>query len=250
MTRRHPGRVLAAKVGWAVVAAAVAMALSLVEADLWTVDSGTRLTLILAAAAIGVAATVLAAFGEFLRQRGEARADHARAILVPLAFVLQDMTRIDVRDLGIAAYLRQRPWWWPFRERLCRVYRERARLASASGVRWRPGKGVIGRCVELGQDVCVDLAGLDDLLADVTPEQWADLDGDLTLGLTVAEHRRLRGKYGSVLATPILVEYPTGTRVVGGLTVDGPPGSYDLLASRQVRAQVASAAELLADQLF
>lgn len=231
------------------VAATVALALSLVEANLWTVDDDTRLSLILAAAGIGVIATVLAAFGEFLRQRGEARADHARAILVPLAFVLQDTTGIDVRDLGIAAYLRRRVWWWPFQERLSRIYRERARLASASGVRWRPGKGVIGRCVELGQDVCVDLAGLDELLTGVTPEQWTELGSDLTLGLSFAEHQRLRGKYGAVLATPILVEHPTGTQVVGGVTVDGPPGSYDLLASRTIRAQVASAAELLADQI-
>ena len=247
MSRRNPERILAAKVVWALFAAGVALALALGQAGVWRAERGAMITLIVAAAAISVLSTLFGAYGEFRRQRGEALSVHARAILVPLAFVLQDQTGIDVRDLGIAAYIRQRVWWWPVRERLVRVYRERPRLASASGVRWRPGAGVIGRCVELGQDVCVDLAGLDELLTGVTAAEWKELDAGLTLGLTFSEYQRLRGRFGVVLATPILVEYPTGAQIVGCVAVDGMAGTYDRISSRDVRAQAASAAELLAE---
>ncbi|HEV2087585.1 MAG TPA: hypothetical protein VGR21_04670, partial [Cryptosporangiaceae bacterium] len=192
-TRRKPGQVLAAKVSWAVLAAVVALVLALHGAGIWTLGTEWQARLIVATAVISVGTTLLAALGEYRRQRGEALAQHARAILVPLAFVLQDLTGIDVRDQGIAAYLRRRLWWSPFRERLVRIYRERPRLSSASGVDWRPGVGVIGRCVALGQDVCVDVASLDELLAGVTEGEWAGLDAEITLGLSYADHQRLRG---------------------------------------------------------
>ena len=240
---------LAAKIAWAVVAAGAALGLAFDQAEVWQVARGTKVALIVAAALISVGSTLTAAVGEYRRQRGDALAGHARAILVPLAFVLQDMTGIDVRDQGLAAYVVRRVWWWPSRRRLVRIYRERPRLSSASGVEWRPGVGVIGRCVVLGQDVCVDIASLDDLLTGVTAAEWSTLDEDVTLGLTWEEHRRLRGRYSVVLATPILVEYPSGGRVVGCISVDGPPGSYDRIVASDVRAQAAAAAELLAEHL-
>lgn len=249
MARGNPGRLLALKVIWAVLAAGVALVLTLGEAGAWKISASTKVVLITAAAVISVASTVLAATAEFRRQRGDALAGHARAILVPLAFVLQDLTGIDVRDQGIAAYVRRRTWWWPFRERLVRVYRERPRLASASGVRWRPGVGVIGRCVALGQDVCVDVGTLDEVLTGVTGEEWGQLDEEERLGLTYDEHVRLSGRYGVVLATPILLEHPTGGKVVGCLAIDGPVGSYDRIAATDVRAQAAAAAELIAEHL-
>ena len=72
-----------------------------------------------------------------------------------------------------------------------------------SNVEWTFGKGVIGRCWQLGQDLGIDLqahfAGLGALSAD----QWAHLAEEDTLGLTFEEFQRTR-QHAIVVATPIL----------------------------------------------
>jgi hypothetical protein len=246
---RHPEWVLNGKILGAFFSGGVAFALAAGESGLWTPEESVSLALLATTAATSVTSSISAAVAEFRRQRASALTEQARRVLVPLAFVLQDITGIDVRDLGTSAYLRQRPWWCPWRERLIRLYRERPRLGSTSEIRWRPGVGILGISVELGQDVCMDLRVLDEILAGVTEEEWRLLSRDVTLGLSYRDYQRVRGRYGVVLATPILQESGAETTVVGCVVVEGPPGSYDLLTSDQVRAQAGSAALILASHM-
>ena len=60
------------------------------------------------------------------------------------------------------------------------------------------------------------------------------------------EFQRVRGKYGVVLATPMIKETPLGSRVVGCVSVDAPADAFAAMSSDEVRGLVAAAAVTLA----
>ena len=188
---------------------------------------------------VGSLSSIVSQYRRGVRER---RRDMLRALLQPVVLRIQDLTGIDVRDLGLAAYVLQRPgWWrWPWQPRLRRMYRVRPKIAAMSHVDWRPGKGVIGSCVERGQDVAEDVAALDDLLKDETRETW---DSSRAHGLTYDEWLDTRGKYGVILATPILGEDPSGSAVLGALVLEGPAGAFTTIVTDEVRSELASVAD-------
>ena len=134
---------------------------------------------------------------------------------------------------------------WPFgKTRLERLLRLQLLIKVASGIVWRPGVGVVGQCIQRGEDVVENLATLDEQLASVTPDEWDSLGDDLTYGFTYAEFQRVRGKWRGPGQSDD--QAPLGSRVVGCVSVDGPAGSFQALASTEIRALVAAAAVTLA----
>ena len=235
---------------WRMIAAATtagaATALGLQQVGLWNASRPVDAALVMLGTTAGFATATEAAWDDHRRRKGEDLRESVRAVLSPLLFDLQDATGISARRLGVAAY-RRHSSIWPWRpERLERLLRLRPVNQGASGIVWRPGVGVIGQCVERGEDVIEDLATLDEQLADVGADEWSTLASDLTYGFTFDEYQRVRGKYGVVLATPIIHETPAGSRIVGCVSVDGPPDSFDVMADEAVRGAAASAADVLA----
>lgn len=228
---------LVAKVAAAVLAAVAATGLALHETGVWSLSTGLRLALLLTAAAVGLVSATGAAVGDFRRGRAEARREDIGFAITGAAFAIQDLTLIDVRDLGLAVYVLRRDRWRPWLHVLDRVYRLRAaRRPAVSGITWRPGKGVIGLCVQtrdaVGQDVGRDEAPW----LDATPDDWAlRVPDHVRSGLTYEEFRAVRGKYHVVVAVPILDETRPGDEVRGCLALDGPAGSYDTLWTQEVR---------------
>jgi hypothetical protein len=100
---------------------------------------------------------------------------------------------------------------------------------------------VIGRCVVESKDIAVDLAAVDRVLRRTTRKEWSTVDPDLRLGLTWREYEKVRGKYGVVLASPIIDDRVSPARVVGCVAVDAPSGSRTKLTQALVRERVASA---------
>jgi hypothetical protein len=49
-----------------------------------------------------------------------------------------------------------------------------------------------------------------------------------------------------VLATPIIEDTAKGSRIIGCVSVDAPPDTFDLIASDTVRGAAATAADVLA----
>jgi hypothetical protein len=60
--------------------------------------------------------------------------------------------------------------------------------------------------------------------------------------LSQSEFVSLQGRYHVVVATPILDDSASRTKVVGCLALDGPPGSYDDLAADDALAAMAALA--------
>jgi hypothetical protein len=230
----------------AAIAAAVGIGLGLNEMGTWTLPSWFASTLLIAGVLVAFVTAAEAAVDQRRHGRVAELREQARAVLAPLLLELEEATGINARQLGVAAYRIRKPIW-PFgKERLERLLRLQLLIRVASGIVWRPGVGVIGQCVLRGEDVVENLATLDEQLGSVSPEDWASLGPDLTYGFSYNEFQRVRGKYGVVLASPMIRETPLGSRVVGCISVDGPPGSFQALASEEIRGLVAAAAVTLA----
>lgn len=234
------------RVAAAIIIAAVALGLGLEEIGAW--DPPYRLLVVLVGAGVLVAliTTIEAAIDEYRWGRAEEFRERARAVLSPLLVELEEATGVSARQLGVSAYrLRRRVL--PFRRRrLERLVRLQLVIRVTSGIAWRTGVGVIGQCVERGEDVIENLAALDEQLADVDEAEWKTLPADLTFGLSFREYAKVRGKFEVVLATPIITETPLGSRVIGCIAVDSPQHAFGALASDQTRGLVAAAAVPLA----
>lgn len=230
----------------AAASAATAVALGLHQAGVLALSSTTRIVLVALAAAVAFVSSTVVAVGDWRRQRAEARRDDVAFALRGVAFAVQDLTGIDIRELGLAAYVVRRSPLRPWRQVLTRVHRERsARRPAASGIVWRPGVGVIGDCVRsqeaVGQDVGVDQAPY----ADVDRAGWAAVPEHVKAGLTFEEFQRVVGKYHVVVAVPLIDDTRQRTRAVGCVALDGPAGSYAALWTPDVRDALMSAATTL-----
>ena len=234
------------RVAAAVVVAIVGLGLGLEEAGVWEPTRQLIVAMIAASVAIAFITTTEAAIAQYRHGRAEEIREQARAVLAPLLLELEEATGISTRYLGVSAY-RLRPKILPFRKRrLERLVRMQLVIRVTSGIAWREGVGVIGQCVERGEDVIENLATLDEQLADVTRKEWKGLSRDLTYGLTYDEYARVRGKYEVILATPMIRETPLGSRVIGCIAVDAPQAAFDALARDETRGIVAAAAVPLA----
>lgn len=234
------------RVAAAVVLALVGLGLGLYQAEVWHPSRQLLSLMIAASVSIAFITATEAAIAQYRYGRAEEIREQARAVLAPLLLELEEATGISTRYLGVSAY-RLRPKILPFRtRRLERLVRMQLIVRVASGIAWREGVGVIGQCVERGEDIIENLATLDEQLSDVTPEEWQTLPADLTYGLTYDEYLRVRGKYDVILATPMIRETPLGSRVIGCIAIDAPQAAFDALARDETRGIVAAAAVPLA----
>jgi hypothetical protein len=237
-------------VGKVLLAGAGAVASALLAAHaakLWQPRREVVVGLVAATAALAVVSSVTAAVGEYRRQRAESRRNDVAFLLVGAAWDIADLTGIDPRELGLAVYLVRRERVLPWRRRLVRLHRERAkRRVSSSDIVWRPGKGVIGTCVVRGQDLGQDLHADYGSIGDCTREEWdSTIPETIKLGLTYDEFLHVRGKYGAVLASPIIDDTGTASRILGCVALDGPPQSFQRLQRRDARAVLADTATSL-----
>jgi hypothetical protein len=218
------------RVAAAVIAAAAGLGLGLHETGAVTLPGWLTVTLIVGGVGVAFVTATEAAIDQRRHGRAAELREQARAVLSPLLLELEETTGISTRQLGVAAYRLRHPIW-PFgRVRLERLLRMQLLIRVASGIAWRPE----------------NLATLDEQLADVSPPDWASLGDDLTYGFSYDEFQRVRGKYGVVLATPMIKETPLGSRVVGCVSVDAPADAFTAMSSDEVRGLVAAAAVTLA----
>lgn len=246
----RPAAKLAAKVLAALAASAVALALGLRAGGVWTPGRATLIALITTSAVLTAGVTIAAALGEWWAQRNAYRSVQSEVLLEATAWAIVDATGLDFRDLGLAAYVVRQNLRHPWSSRhrhLHRVQRVRAkRRPSSSRVDWRPGVGVIGTCVADGQLVAQDLAADYAAVWPCTAQEWDELvDDDIKHGLTFADFLDVREKYGVVIATPILDDRASTTRVIGCVSLDGPVGSFARLTEQDVEGLLDSAAQSL-----
>jgi len=237
---------LAVKVLVALVAATVSVLLALDARHVISLARSSAVTAVVLAAALAAGSTVASAIAEWRRQRTSGLDAERDVVLSATGWAIVDMVGLDYRDLGLAVYSVGREAWRPWRQTLMRVHRVRARRRPAtSTVRWAPGKGVIGACVSRGEVVAQDLHAAYDALGSVTEEQWLALPEDVRLDLSWAEMEDVRGKYGVVVATPVIDDSGARGRVVGCVALDGPPGTLEELGRDDVLGLLDSAGQTL-----
>lgn len=240
---------LAVKVVVAVVAAVVSVLLALDGRGLIELSRHSVVVAVVVTAVLAAGSTVAAAIGEWRAQQRARRDADTEVVLSATGWAVVDMVSLDFRDLGLAVYRVDRQRWRPWRLQLIRVHRVRARhRPTTSRVRWAPGKGVIGVCVERGQVVATDLRAAYAELGPVTEAQWLGLPTDVRLGLSWAELEDVRDKYDVVVATPIIDDSGARSQVVGCVALDGPAGTLDDLGGDDVLGLLDSAGQTLLRQ--
>jgi len=237
------------KVLVALAAATVAVLLGLEARGVISLRRDHLVAGVVAAAVLAAGSTIAAAVGEWRRRRTDILAADHELVLAATAWAIVDLVTLDYRDLGLAVYRVGRERLRPWRQRLVRVHRVRARRRPVtSRVRWAPGKGVIGACVSRGQVVAQDLRAAYSAMGSVTRAEWAALPADVRLGLSFDELLDVRDKYDVVVATPVIDDSGDRSRVVGCVALDGPAGTLDDLGGDDVLGLLDSAGQTLLRQ--
>ncbi|MEZ0166018.1 hypothetical protein AB2L27_14760 [Kineococcus sp. LSe6-4] len=206
-------------VALAALAAVLAALLALSRSGVWTASDAVVVTLVALTAVVAVVPAVARAVATVRDRRTAARREVFDDLLSGAVWAVADATGLDPRDLALAGYRLVRPWGRA--PRLARVHRVRARRRPvASGVRWAPGKGVVGECVATGAVVARDVTVLD--------------EAGERQGLDPEEFRRVRGKYAVVVAVPLVEDSGASSAVTGALVLDGPAGSLAQLTGPDV----------------
>jgi hypothetical protein len=174
---------------------------------------------ILFSGVVPLAQSGIAELGEKKRRTELEREDTVRSLLVPsLVYVVRhcnapwDLT-------GLQAFLVTGFLW---RKRQVRIAKLRLASSPESGVVWKKGKGVIGRCWETRASL---IENLDEApfsnLATVSRENWSTVLPETCYGLTHADYQALGAKYGTVAVVPIM---SSRGKYIGCVTLDMPPG--------------------------
>ncbi|MPZ67984.1 MAG: hypothetical protein GEU71_00455 [Actinobacteria bacterium] len=166
----------------------------------------------------------------FIGQRSLAQERRVQDALKTAYVQIVELSGIDYRDVGLHAFLvrgyRLRPW----RKRLVRVGRWRLKSTPpVTGIEWTRGKGLIGRCWELRQNVGANLAeewGFEEL----DESEWESLEEAVRYGFSYDEYLRVRA-YGAVVAVPILDD---AGGFIGCVSADAPGETYDLIWTEEV----------------
>lgn len=237
---------LVLKVVVALVAATATALLALESRGIVSLSRPQVSAAVVVAALLAAVSTIGAAFTEWRRRRDSASEATMDVVLSATAWAIVDLVMVDYRDIGLAVYRVGRERLRPWRSTLVRVHRVRARhRPTASRVRWAPGKGVIGACVEQGQVVAQDLYSAYAALGEVAQAEWEALPSDIRLGLTWDELADVQDKYEVVVATPIIDDSGASSRVVGCVALDGPAGTLDDLGGDAVLGLIDSAGQTL-----
>lgn len=238
---------LYARAAFSVVAFAGAVIFGLRETDIW---SAPDVLVVLSLCALGAYTAIepVLAIREELRWRGvyDLR-DHARRELDRTAVALANTTSIPIETLRVQALVvhRQRR----LRGELALELLEESRLKSRparSGVIWTKGKGVIGLCWKTGREVIANLDTAHNGLAGCTAEQWSQQPDTTTFGLPWEDFNRTVGKYGIIVAVPIVL---SGPGFLGCVVVGGAPGQSAGLDTEEVLELVHAAADNIANHL-
>jgi hypothetical protein len=205
---------------------------------------------ILVLAGLAAADPVSRAISDRRRRIGDERRRNIEALLTQTMLRVADTTNVDCEALGLHAYVVKQPILSYFRlsdeflEQIARVHL--ATVPVPSAIRWTRHKGVVGACWATGREISVNLDEVQGPYADSTAEQWALLPEDVTYNLSFIEFRVTVGKYGCVVATPIV---DSVGKVVGCVSLDGPSQHCVALSTSTVHRMLRDAADSIAGHL-
>jgi hypothetical protein len=162
-----------------------------------------------------------------------------------LAWDVHDASGIDVKTIGAST-------WVPSgivlsggmpRRKLHRLARERVNDTPVpSGITWIKGKGVIGRCWRDQREQLHDAERLFVSHGNCSRRDWDALGEDERMGMSHGEFQKIAGKYGTVIAVPLIGR---GEKVIGVVALDAPMGTISQLSSPDVTQAIGAAARVV-----
>jgi hypothetical protein len=179
------------------------------------------------------------------RQRGEL-GQLLRATLIDIADEVKHA--VSWYDIGLHVWELRRDW------RLRRRLDKRASLRMndarrAGGIEWRRGMGVIGRCWATGGPHRCDFSALtEEYVKNDDVEGWEALSEEERWGMDWVDMQRAE-RYGGIFAVPM---YKGGRKPKfrGCVSLDGPPGSFRVLADENVQDLLRELARSCASALY
>jgi hypothetical protein len=191
----------------ALVGAVAAGALLAKQVNLWNPRTTIPLWVALAIVTLqAVGMPVRAAISHFRAVRSTEFREAARTALSTALMRLNALPGIELRDVGLNAFMVQREVDPPWRRHLHRVAKVRlSHLPGPSHIFWTKGKGVIGQCWA-EENIVVGQTGpaWAPYLEYNSKAQWKTVPEALRLNLSFKEFRRIRGKYEEIVAVPIV----------------------------------------------
>lgn len=253
----------------AVLVTAATTAVILIETNVWLNPPGWFV--VTAAALLGVlagAGLVASAFAKRREEASEAFKSHVRDASGAALISLQALTGLPFEKIGLSTYLT--PWWYRtflpqrlrlaiirlgrkvfgsrrtlFSPKLRRVERFRLGGGLPSAIKWTYGRGVVGLCWEKSMVVSFDSFKHYGSLLNCTQVDWEETVGEeVKMGMSFAEFERIRGKYGAVVAAPMLTL--DDNDFLGCVSMDVPWGDhYSKVATPAVNEVLVDAAEYI-----
>lgn len=147
-------------------------------------------------------------------------------------YQVSEKSGVAYQDIGTNVWLVETFRGQQYLDRLTRV-RLVSDVPRTTGVDWTKGKGVIGQVWVTGRPVILDGAAWD---------AQVRLPGGDTSGFTRDEVEQVRGKYGCIVAAPIV----DGDVTIGVVSLNGPPGSYPALLAAAADKIVTAQTDLFA----
>lgn len=163
---------------------------------------------------------------------------------------VSEKTTVSCDALGVHAYVIRKPILSfvhisaAFLEQIARVHL--STVPAPSEIKWTHDKGVVGRCWATGREVKANLEAVQGQYADCTEAEWDSLPSTVTFNLSFEEFRLTVGKYGCVVATPIV---RSDGRFLGCISLDGPASDFVTLSTTTVHRMLQDAAESVAGHL-
>lgn len=199
-----------------------AVPLALRQAEIWKKPPEQLLVAcLLTIAFVGAAEPVGKRVQEKRIRVADANRERLRQVMTMALVEISHLTSLPCQDVGVHMYVIRHPFPRRLRQpELDRILRVRlSSMPEASDIKWTHGKGVVGACWQQQRGVSIDVHALHSEHYACDEATWGTLEPAVTLGLSYADFKRTRGKYGVILATPI-------TRATGGIvgvvSVDGP----------------------------
>jgi hypothetical protein len=235
------------KVVLAALGAGATAGLSLRAVGRWSPSGTVTVALVVVIAVVAVLSSATAAIGDYRRKRRAGAERDAERALTAALWAIVDLLeasghKVDYRDLSLSVYRLRKRRLRPAELRRVHMLRARNR-PEASGIRWAPGIGAIGTCVQTGRLVAQDFAALSSSPELRTAADWQTLPEEVRLGLSWDQFTAARGKYGTVVAAAVTEDRPVGSVIIGCIALDGPPDMEDELSATSVVNRALEAAK-------
>jgi hypothetical protein len=184
---------------------------------------------------------IVSELGERKKRKAAELAATLQEILAGTLIDLTENAGADWKKTGVQVFRLRR--WWLFSHIQVRLGKIRIAHIAPSGIKWRKGKGLIGKCWATGLPVSKNLDTHFAKYRHLNETAWNNLHQTVEkYGLSYKEFKKINDKYGLVVAFPLT----RADKYIGCITVDMPPECSASVDEAKVSETLSAAAPSIA----